>query len=70
MYMWYMCWRYFLNVNILMLFSCQVSNSLTTLKTMAAQAVATAGVENTSNIPKQFGNLPSRGTFSNVLNYL
>jgi hypothetical protein len=28
---------------------------------MAAQAVATAGVENGSNVPKQFGNLPNRG---------
>ena len=28
---------------------------------MAAQAVATAGVENNSSIPKQLGNLPNRG---------
>ncbi|CAB3990434.1 CCR4-NOT transcription complex subunit 3 [Paramuricea clavata] len=45
----------------------EVSNSLTTLKTMAAQAVATAGVENTSNLPKQFGNLSNRVLFENAV---
>jgi hypothetical protein len=60
-------WRHFLHFNILMFFSCQVPNSLTTLKTMAAQAVATAGVENISNLPKQFGNLSNRGKQYNVL---
>ena len=39
----------------------QVSSSLTTLKTMAAQAVATAGVENSSTVATPFSSIPNRG---------
>ncbi|XP_028395465.1 CCR4-NOT transcription complex subunit 3-like [Dendronephthya gigantea] len=44
----------------------QVLNSLNTLKTMAAQAVAHAGVDNNSSLPKQLGNLPNRVLFESA----
>lgn len=43
------------------------SNTFTTLKTMAAQAVATAGVQNNPEAPKQFSNLQNRVLFESAV---
>ena len=51
----------------LCIFAKEAPTSLTTLKTMAAQVVATAGVENIREAPKQFNNIQSRGRSAQAL---